>query len=278
MKFFTSTAASIVVWIILAMLIGWSLFLHLLVDHTTPANYLFNVGYSLPYLFGSAAAFSAWRRLGSGLVARSFLFLSLSLLAYALGQFSWAYYNFRGAEVPYPSLADGFYALFFPLTSLALLSFIRIYRMLTTRRVVIESILVFVVVTGAIFIYQGSENFFGDNSVLGIAFNIMYLLTDSILITGAAIVLRSSGGNLYNGIGLLIAGYFMDALGDLVFYYRQVQGIYWNGDISDLIFVFSGFLIALATIRLGRELTRQSEPSKKDEKSSANTFLGLPVG
>lgn len=258
MSFFKSSIALYALSVLMVVLVGWSIFLYQLPDHMTNWNYLFNIGYSLTYLFGAAAAFTAWRTLGGGLVGRGFLFLSLSLVSYAGGQFVWAYYNFAGIDVPYPSVADMFYALFIPFTALAIISFLTIFRMLTKRRVLIESFIVLVLATGAVFLYQASQGLFESSTPLGMFFNIVYLLTDSILITGVVIVIRTSGGTIHKGLVLLAAGYFMDALGDFVFYYRSAKEVYWNGDISDLIFAVSGYLIALATIWLVRELVHVS--------------------
>lgn len=242
----------------LIALMAWGFDLYRTTDHGTTSNYLYNIGYALVYLFGAGAAFSARTTLGSqGLVAKGFFYLALSFISYALGLVVWTYYNlFNNAEVPYPSLADIFFVFFIPFTALAIVRFLQVYQILISKRVVIESIIVFLISTVAIFWYQGSDTFFGDISTLEKAFNLMYLLTDSILITAAMVVIRSSGGKLQNNLVLLVIGYLVRALADMVFYYRAAQELYWNGDISDVLYAVSAFLMALAAVKLAREFAR----------------------
>lgn len=240
----------------LMVLIGWSSFLYQQDTHGALINYLYNLGYAIPYVLGAAVSVYAARMLGGGLAGKGFLYLALSLASYAIGQVVWTYYNlFASNDVPYPSLADVFFILFIPFTALSIFAFLRIYRVLLSRRIVVESVLVFIAATAAIFLYQGSDYFFGDITLLEKAFNIMYLLTDSLLITFAAIVIRTSGGTFHKGLIILVAGYLIRASADLVFYYRAAQQLYWNGDVSDLLYAVSAVVIAMGAIHLARDLT-----------------------
>ncbi len=256
MNALVSPASRITLYALIVALLVWGGYLASIENHAMTANYLYNVGYSLLYVWGGLIGFFAWRSLGNqGVVAKGFLYLALSFVAYAIGLWMWTYYNLTGIEAPYPSWADLFFVLFIPFTALAITKFLAIYQILVTRRVVIESVIVFLIATTAILFYQGSESFFGDIGILEKAFNIMYLLTDSILITAAAVVIRTSGGTLHNNLILLVVGYLVRALADLVFYYRAAQEIYWNGDVSDVLYAVSAFLMVFATLRLTRELT-----------------------
>ncbi len=166
----------------------------------------------------------------------------------------WTYYNiFSNAEVPYPSLADVFFIFFIPLTALALVKFLKVYQILVTRRVVIESFVVFLLAVTGIFLFQGLGGFSGELGALEQAFNLLYPLTDAVLITAAVIVFRSSGGALHKNLILLVGGYLAGALADLTFSYRSAHELYWNGDIADVLFMVSGFFMALAALHLARE-------------------------
>ncbi len=259
MSFLTSKTAVAILWALLIILLAWAAALYGMEDHATIWNYLFNIGYSLLYLFGALAALIAYFALGrEGLIAKAFLYLGLSLAAYTGGQWIWAYYNLVGTEeVPYPSLADVLFILFIPFTAIALAKFLRMYQILVTKRVVIESILVFLASTALIFFFQGwdaSE----ELSTLEKAFNLMYPFTDAGLITGAVIVIRSSGGVFHNTLILLVSGYLVGALADFTFSYSTTKGIYWNGGIADILFTISGFLMALAALKLAREFASLS--------------------
>ena len=60
------------------------------------------------------------RRLGlASIFGKAFVSVGGGLISYGIAQFVWVFYNvFSNVEVPYPSVADIFYLLFYTLTFL----------------------------------------------------------------------------------------------------------------------------------------------------------------
>lgn len=230
--------------------LAWNVGLYFSPDKNTLAHYLFNVGYGIIHLYGAGVAL--WGTIRYRLSTRqgqSLLCFSLAMLMYALGLFTWAVYNVvLTVEVPYPSLADLFFNAFPPFTAagfgLLLYSF--------GGRFTLKSLIELVIITGLFFILIYS---FLNPTTLGAGLpflhrflNISYPAFDALLAALTIIILRSEKGSIHPNILLFAFGCLIMALGDTIFSYRTAAGIYWNGDVSDTLFLVASTLLTAGVI------------------------------
>lgn len=80
--------------------------------------------------------------------------------------------------------------------------------------------------------------------------NVFYPAAAGILLSISFFILRISGGMFKQGIYPLVFGLATHASADICFTYRTVKETYWNGDISDILFVTSGFLLGYALLKI----------------------------
>ncbi len=115
--------SGIIITFFILMVLGW---ISINLNHlqNTNINYIYGAALGLlPFL---AAIFGfenskKWGWLRSSL-GKSLFFLSLGLLTWGIGTLVFAYYNiFLQVEVPYPSLADVFYILSWPLWAIGIM-------------------------------------------------------------------------------------------------------------------------------------------------------------
>lgn len=200
-----------------------------------------------------------WGFLSSAL-GKAIVFLSASNFLFGVGGAIWTYYTFQGVEIPYPSIGDIFWVLnifFFILGVIYLGMGMGVgYKLRTPRGKVILSLapIIGVVLTYFVFISfaQGGDFGLEDATPLEIFVNMYYLLGDVMIITVVGLIYALSysvlGGRFKLPANILLVGAFMGYAGDALFTYREAQGIYYNADISDLLFTLS---VSLSVIAVG---------------------------
>jgi len=202
----------------------WDIVLFILPDKTTPWHYAYNIAYALIFFLGGAVGIGYARTpQGKGTFGRALAFVGLGLIAWGLGLLVWAYYNFfSDIEIPYPSLADVLFVLFYPFFGIAVWYLLKIYRPLVTTRLVSESILI-ILVAMTITIAINGPNFESlqapydpnDPETEGLSmpqkiFTFLYPIGDIVILSGVLIVLRVGGGKIQRSTLLLIAGDIAD--------------------------------------------------------------------
>ena len=100
-----------------------------------------------------------------------------------------------------------------------------------------------------LFLNQTSQ---GTGVTFGAKFlNIVYPAADSLLTALAITILRTEKGIAdHPNILFFVFSFIVLAAADTVFSFRSSAGIYWNGDISDLLFAVSGFLTSWGILSL----------------------------
>jgi hypothetical protein len=175
-----------------------------------------------------------------------FLF-TVSMMLSALGEFTWASYYFSNVSVPYPSIADVFYlGSYAPLIFAQALYFRAFSSVLTKKRLAIS---LAVIITCGIIVFQLvlPTEFAGNPSVLTVIDDQIYLIMDMALLSLTILSLAIfSGGTMARWWTILAAGFALDIIGDEVFFYQNAQGTYYNGSLSDALYVFAYLFLALA--------------------------------
>jgi diguanylate cyclase len=240
----------IILILLQAIVAVWWGYLQLTPDKTTLANYLFNGVYGATFLYGGLLGLFNGLKLGGfrSTVGRSITIISVGLILYALGQYSWLVYNLvLDSEVPYPSIADIFFVLSMPLFAIGFWLILRMYRTFLSAKMVVQLIIGVVIWSALTALVVGTPDLSGD--LVSRFLNSYYPFGDAVLASLAFITFRTGGGKIDRSILMFVAGMLLLAAGDIVFTFRNNNETYWNGDISDILFAASGFFICLGVIR-----------------------------
>lgn len=193
-------------------------------------------------------------------IGKALFFLGLGMFFTFIGALVWDYYDFvLNIESPYPSWADLFFAMFVFLTAISLWLFLKIYNVYLSKRIIIESIFIFIFIPSILFFIFGLPLIFTKTSAATTFFNLFYSLSDAFILTMAYIVLRTSSEKMFYGIFYLVAGLIFTATGDIIFSYRLSTDQYYFGDISDVLFIISGLIMTTGAYLIAKNFTEKKE-------------------
>jgi hypothetical protein len=234
--------------LLFGLLIGWNILLYRNELRSSNWNYLFNVAVATFYILAFVVAFVRSRAARIPQLSRKvYLYLGLAALSWGIATLIWTYYNLiLKIGVPYPSFADLFFLLSYPLLGAALINLHESYGSLRSPKAVREAMLIVAVSTIAIFAFLNRPDLSPDLGLVKNLLNVAYSLGDVLLVAIALIELRSGHAKKNKGLYLLIAFLLLQAGGDFLFAYRNNAGTYWNGDVADMLFGASAFMLALS--------------------------------
>jgi len=234
--------------LLFGVLIGWNISLYTQHLKNSSWNYLFNVAVAVFYVLACVIAVWHSRMPQLPRLSRKILvYLGLGGLSWGIGSLIWAYYNLvLKVGVPYPSFADPFFLLSYPIFGLALWNLHESYGTEAKPKAVQEAVVIVVVSAAVIFAFLNRPDLSPDLGLVKNLLNVAYSLGDVLLVALALIELRSGHAQKHKGLYLLIGFFLLQAGGDFMFAYRNNAGLYWNGDIADLLFGTSAFLLAVA--------------------------------
>lgn len=216
-------------------------------------NFIFNLAYSAVFILGAIFASVNFKKFsGSPDLKRSMLFYGLGMIAYALGLFVWTYYNLiLRVDIPYPSLADAAFLLYYPGVILGTYFLLKSFGGALTSKLIVEGILVMLVLFVSLYLFLNQTSLGPDVTTGAKILNILYPFFDSFLVALAITILRTEIGiSEHPNILYFVFSFIILAVADTLFSFRQAAGIYWNGDISDLLFAVSGFLTSLGILSI----------------------------
>lgn len=250
--------------------IVWDVFLYTFPEKTTPWNFLYNVMYGAIFFTGGAIAikygigFSLKTNLGKML-----FFLGLGLLSFWGGNVIWVYYTFfLKVPIPYPSLADGSYALLPPLMTIGMVYLIRVYKTLLTKNVIRDSIIIIIISFIAIFGFFAKPNLSPELPFIQNFFSVYFPFGDVVIISIALISLRIGGGKMHPSLYIFSFGLVLQTIADLLFTYRIAVETYWNGDISDLFYTLSAYTMSVGLFEIIHSLSQVSDSAPIQSASS----------
>lgn len=230
------------------ILVAWELLLQGQSDKTTFWNYQFNSGVAVFYFAAFAIAFWRMRKYSTNQSERRALrYFGLTGLFWGLGFVVWVYYNLvLKRTIPFPSIADVFFAPAYPLLGYALWHLRQAYNTRINDKAVRDSIIIVVISAIVILVFLNRPDLSPDLGLSKNILNVIYSLGDIMLVAVALIELRSGQARKYKGLYLLVLFLLFQASGDFLFAYHNNAdpSQYWNGDISDLLFGASGFMLA----------------------------------
>ncbi|KKQ52266.1 hypothetical protein A2865_02340 [Candidatus Woesebacteria bacterium RIFCSPHIGHO2_01_FULL_39_17] len=207
-------------------------------------------------IFGLSKA-GKWGGIKSAM-GRAMVGLSYGLITWALGMVVWDYYIFfTEVEVPYPSLADGFFILSWPFWSYGIFELSKVtgarfgFRLKSGKLLflaipvlvsLISYYLLFIVARGGeIELFEGGLKLF---------FDLFYPIGDVVILTIIVLVYSLSrnflGGTYKPVVTLLFLGFVFNYFTDFTFSYTTTVGIYFNGHFVDFMFTTTMFILAVA--------------------------------
>lgn len=239
----------------------WGIALQSATLHTSVWNYWYNLGYAALYLAGGVVGLAGAFYVTTGIaMGRAFLCLAAAQISYAIGLVFWAYYNLVAhIAIPYPSAADAFFALFYILLAIGCWQFLSMVATHIHIQHVFEVLAIFFISSIIIVGFLNTPDTSSGIPFFAKIFNIWYPLGDSLLIALSYIVFRAGRDKFQSGIIILILGLLIQVFADLIFSYRTSLNLYWNGDISDILFAVSGFVLSLSIITIFFDFISPSE-------------------
>lgn len=221
-------------------------------QRTTQWNYLFNIVNGLLYVSGGVVALYGTRLHGfRSSVGRELFSIAIGMIGFAVGLFIWSYYNlFLNVDTPYPSFADIFFVLYIPFIAYGIINLLREFGLFFSKKILFQSVGIFILAGIFIFFYGNPPDLAATTPFLEKAVNIFYLIGDSFLITLGIMLIRLTEGRIHKSFFFFIGALFVMALADFNFGYRTGADIYWNGDITDVLFALSGFLFSLGVTKV----------------------------
>lgn len=234
-----------------ASFLGFALFLLSDFSHENTVKAVDDIGivvFSVVALVFSIGA----ARIAEGRLRAAWTLLSLALAAWSMGEVIWAYDELILGEIPFPSVADGFF-LAFPIGAGAALLLFRNRRGEGSGiRLLFDGF----IVAGALFVISWilvlSKIYeTGAASTFEFVLLVAYPLADLVLLTMATIVLISAPAGQRVPITLITLGLACMAVADSAYAYLSVQGKYVSGVATDLGWV-AGLLLLTVAATVGR--------------------------
>jgi hypothetical protein len=213
----------------------------------------------------------AWGGMKSA-VGKSVVFLSLGTLTWSLGMLAWNYYIFLAqVEVPYPSLADAFFILSWPLWTLGVIYLSRATGVKFALRAAKGKAILFFVPLLAIaasyyllvVVARGGVLDLSGSSGWKLFFDLFYPIGTAVILALALTFFSLSAdflGGLYKKpITILILGFIVNYLSDFTFSLTTTNETYFNGHFVDILFLTAMYFLSLSISIMSPKL-RVSQP------------------
>jgi hypothetical protein len=205
-----------------------------------------------PVVAGAAVFSSAFALRKYGPKLNKFLMIWVCFTAgmalWFLGELSWAVYAFLlNVEIPYPSIADVFWLGGYVPLLLALLVYCRLFASVLSKRtiaLIIAAICILGVLISVALIVPITAV---EENEATLAIDLAYPLLDIALLSMALVGLAIfQKGNLGKSWLWIILGILFNVAGDMIFSYTTAQGTYYNGHLSELLFIYGYLFFTVA--------------------------------
>lgn len=198
-------------------------------------------------LLVAGAGCCAARGLASSAERIPWLLLGLATGLWATGDLYYSFFLSDEAEIPIPSLADGFYLSFYPLAYVGLVLLLRARTKSVRGNLWLDGIIGGLVVSaiGAAVVFDQVLDSTGG-SKLEIATNLAYPLFDILLFALLIGVIALNGWRLDRTWVLIAAGFASFSLADSVYLYQSAADTYVEGTVLDIGWVAAFVFLACA--------------------------------
>jgi two-component system cell cycle response regulator len=227
--------------------------------------------YRVYYVLVAAAAFlTIARAIASPLHRGAWIALAAAVSSYAIAEFLWLLLYSGDASVPYPSIADGFYLAFYPLSYVGLLLLLRgRLRSLTPGMWVdgVTAALAAGAVGSAVVVEAVLRTTSGSAPM--VATNVAYPLGDVILLSLVIAGFALTGWRPGRAWTLLGISLVVSALADSAYLLATATGTYSEGGILDAAWPAGLLLIAIAA--------RRDDGRDRFSDARGRTLLAVPA-
>jgi len=210
-----------------------------------------------PFIAGASAIASifALRKYWGGLssrLTRVWINFTLGLTFWFFGELTWGIYALAiGVEIPYPSIADGFWLIGYIPFFFALTSYLSLIRPAVSKRILTvapTSVSINAVASSVLFIIPAViEETDTLTRIINLAYPSLDILLFAFSILGLLVFATTRlKGKIEKAWVLLSVGLLMNVIADSLFSYTTAQNIYYNGHPLELFFHFGylSFLLA----------------------------------
>ena len=205
-----------------------------------------------PYSIGALACgitgiFVSKKFKGSEIFGKTYFALGIGFIMLFVGDLFWNYYTLVLSEDPYPSYADIFYLMFYPLAIYHLTSNIRYFRKKIELNQIILLVLIVVGITGWYSYISLENNPEADfDFILGLVYVLLTSITLALTVLGLMVFHDSILGTVWV---LLASGIFILTISDTWYYYEEIAGGYTGNHPTNLLWGFAFIIITYALIK-----------------------------
>lgn len=185
------------------------------------------------------------RRLDFGAI---WLFLTLGTGLWVLAESTWAFYYFiLKVAVPYPSLADVFYAGGYLPIIAGLLGYLSTFKVALSKKRLGYALVAIGAGVSLALLFVLPVELEQNLTTINFLTDMMYPVLDLVLLSLAVLCLAIfAGGRIARWWMLFGAGATLYVIGDEFFLYQVAHGTYYNGSVDDLIFLLGYLTFAMA--------------------------------
>ena len=218
-----------------------------------------NIGEPASICVAFVVSFLCARRYGFKLRERWFdriwFFIMLGMASWTVANIVWSTDYFLGLTVPYPGLSDYFYLGADVPLAIALIMYFRPFSATLTLRRIGVSALIIAVSAGVIIGFVMRSEFAMTQPLTSTITDLAYPISDIVLLSLTILNLAIFiGGTISKWWILFGAGIVLYIIADELFLYQESKGTYYNGSSSDIMYVLSYLVFALAFYVHAREL------------------------
>jgi diguanylate cyclase len=175
-------------------------------------------------------------------------FIALGMLASTVGEFLWVYFENVLKIEPFPSLADFFYLLYYPLLLIGVLLF-PFSRFKRREKIIFYLDLLIILTACAMalwYFFLASMRASAEPGWVGMI-ALSYPLGDLLLLAGTIALIQRDAENTARAPLLFLAiGMALSALGDLIWSYYETNGIAYSMSPLNILWVGAGLYIFLS--------------------------------
>ncbi|MGB9980064.1 PAS domain S-box protein [Methanobacterium sp.] len=210
----------------------------------------------------------------------AWIILGISVLCYAIGDSIWAFIELVLHQEPFPSIADVFYLLFYPLFALGIWYLPRksisrdekLKLIMDMSIIIIASVLILGTFLIVPFIYSNEDPLINLISVF-------YIIGDIILLFAVVRILFNNFRNIYRSPLLLLGiGISIQVITDSIYSYQTILETYISGGYLDIGWSLCFVIIGLAAILYSNLLKNDEKQTKYlswMHKINLSTYLPL---
>ena len=203
-----------------------------------------------------------------------------SVVAYTIGDISWAILELGYHTNPFPSIADFFYLLFYPLFALGLY-YLSNFSFNRSEKIKISLDIGIIIVTISLIFWTFLiiPTLSGEETLISTIVSIIYVIGDLLLFFVLLRAIYSKFEEIYVPVIFLGIGILVQIFTDTIFALQSLQGTYISGGLLDTGWIISFVLIGIAAfIQASQEkleLKRYTQIKIWVQKSNFVTYLPL---